>query len=288
MGSPINICLTAKGSIIMKAYFEKYSTEKTPEATDEAKIYLVTAIEDGVKLYNSLISSDEAKAEDTVKVFKAIKSFEDKYNSLSKDEYMRDKKVAPEGAMMAAIKDPTYAAVRVRNAKDDDGNPKLANDTVNKTINLIALHKFCGGIGVDTGWVNSAKKLWMLLIARGVFEKLPDDASEETIKNALTSFVDCDFMKTTAKMKALGKSLTSNTKILEKLAELINRMIGEDFKPLTNDVRFILQTYCQKDRRNEATVKYCTEKGFADILLDVCRRMVCGIQYKDSFKLKSK
>lgn len=272
----------------VQEFVTTYEPEKAPQKAEEAKVYLVNAIDEGIKLYNSIIGTSEAKAEDTAKVFKGIKALEDKYNTVSKTEYQENKKIAPEGAMMAAIKDPTYPTVRVRNVKSDDGVIRLAAGNVNKTINLISLHKFCGGIGVDHAWVNGAKKMWLSFVARGVFEKLPDDADEDAIKKALTDFLDCDFMKGIAKAKTAGKNLTSNTKLLENLTELIKRMIGEEYKPLTHDVRYILQAYSMKDRKEMLSVKYCTEKGFADILLDVCRRIVCNEAYKDNYKYGSK
>lgn len=267
----------------VNTYIEETAITKVPEKTDEAKIFLINSIDRGVGLYNTMMGT-EASADDVNKTFAHIKGLEEKYNSLSKNEKMKDLK-GKRNTMMSAIKSPFYPTVRVRNGKKDD--PTIKTENVERRINLIELNKLCGkdGMGKDTSWITKQKGLWLHFIARGIYDKLPDDVGEEIAKKALTDFSDCDFMKN------MKEELTSNGKLEIALKQLITAMVGEEFKPKMKDVRYIMQAVCKRSNKagkeNENTITYVKEKGFSDLILDVLRRIVCSVEYKDDYKVKT-
>ena len=269
-----------------KEFLENYDIEKAPTTPVECKSWLADGIDKGILVYNGMQGTD-ASVDAVNKVYKAIEALRDRYNGVVKQEYLKDLKTKPE-PLMAAIRSPFYKTVRIKDDPKEDIKT-ITKEEVERRVNPIDLDKFCGKTtGKDHVWVARMKTLWLAFIARGIFEKLPDDASEETIKKALTDFEDCDFMKEVGNMKAVGVNLTSNTKLETRLSECVAAMIGEEYSPKLKDVRYILQVYTKRSTKKgeENTVVYCKEKPFADIIMDVCRRIVCNIDYKDSYKIK--
>lgn len=191
--------------------------------------------------------------------------------------------------MLEAIKVFNYDVIRAVEKKVGEGDVKTSvleiTDGV-RQIDLRALHKFIdGGIGKNKSWIYMIQQFNKLMTAR-VINDLSGTAKEKSAK--LKKLNDSYAMDKIARDIDLGKDVVSNTAMLNALQSIITAMIGDEYKALTHDVKFLLYTYCRKDRA-ALKVNCANHKYLTSYVMSIANRIVTGGVYEEGYKaVKSK
>ena len=94
---------------------------------------------------------------------------------------------------------------------------------------------------------------------------------------------DSYYMSDLAKSIDMGKNPTSKTNLLKTLTTVIQAMIGEEYKPLSHDVNFLLLVYGKKSRK-ALTVTCANHKYLRGYCMEICHRLVMGKVYDVDYK----
>ena len=274
-----------------KVFGEDFGIDAMPneigKKTDTAMAWILQSAEHGTELIELLAVN--APDYNYQKVVDAVKTLCTEYNSRAKHLHYNKLMVAA-NPILAAVDEPDYKGIKYSESKNNDDDSKVFGITdVVFNVDLESLYKHCKKVkmacGVKSSWYNDMATILMQMIVRGIKEKYPDDA-EKARKEAVDMFNSCYKIKEISAKIDTDEDPTSITKLQKALTELIADMIGEEYKPLKCDVRYLLQVYCQGDRRTRGNVKYVSSKEFSRYLLDVLCRIVKGKDYTNSYKTK--
>lgn len=182
---------------------------------------------------------------------------------------------AEDGPMMEAVRRLTYPVIKAKETKDEVTTIEVMRVvTQDKPIDLAKLHKSCNGIGVDKDWIYAVEKFNMLMTARKC-EELGIDP---------TSVNDSFAMSRIAKQYDLGKNPASKTNILKTMQSIVTMMIGDQYKPVSHDVNYILSIYAKKSNRKALTVSCANHKYMRQYMAEICHRLVTGGHYECEYK----
>lgn len=187
-----------------------------------------------------------------------------------------DECAATEDPMMAAIKRLSYTVIAVKDVKKDKEDAIATREVIEKDrqIDLLKLHKYIeGGIGHDKSWNHYVEKFNFLMTA----QKAVDLGIDPKAIN------DSYAMSDISKQIDMGKTPTSKTNILKTLTTVVQAMVGEEYKPVSHDVAFLMSVYSRKSRK-ALTVTCANHKYMRGYLMEICHRIVTGKAYELEFK----
>lgn len=187
-----------------------------------------------------------------------------------------DECAATEDPMMEAIKRLSYTVIAVKDVKKDKDAPVATREVIEKDrqIDLLKLHKYIeGGIGHDKNWNHYVEKFNFLMTA----QKAVDLGIDPKAIN------DSYAMSDISKQIDMGKTPTSKTNILKTLTTVVQAMVGEEYKPVSHDVAFLMSVYSRKSRK-ALTVTCANHKYMRGYLMEICHRIVMGKTYELEFK----
>lgn len=190
-----------------------------------------------------------------------------------------------EDPMRAACEKLEYATIAVKDEKtDEDSIPVRRLTSRTRPIDLLDLHKLAkdrglGGIGVNHDWNAYVQKLNLLMTVLTAKELgVPADRMKE--------INDSYNMSVIAHSIELGENPTSNTKMLKTLTTVVRAMIGEEYKPISKDVKFVEYAYRKKSRR-ALTITVANHKTMRNLLMEVCNRLITdGVYDVDCKEIK--
>lgn len=233
---------------------------------------LRASIEANVKAYND--ANQNARFEEVSKLDAAIQEAINEYTSIARDICFEDCE-ATDDPMMTAIKTLEYTTIGVKdNKKGDDKIPVREVIEKEKQIDLMKLHKFVdGGIGKDKNWAYMIEKLNMLMTAQKAVDLGidPKDINDSYAMNKISREYN------------LGKNPASKTNLLKTLTLIVQAMIGEEYKPVSHDVNFLLSVYSRKSRK-ALTVTCANHKYMRGYMMEICHRIVMGKTYDIDYK----
>lgn len=234
---------------------------------------LRATVEEKVKAYNEAFQ--EKKFSESVVIDTEITSAINEYTSIVRDMCFEDCKNS-DNPMLAAVRMLSFMTIGV---KDElEGETKIPVRSViekERQIDLLKLHKYCGGIGADKNWVYIVERFNMLMTV----QKAVDLGIDPKAIN------DSYAISEIAKALDLGKNPVSKTNILKTLRGVISAMMGEEFEKKANshDVNFLLSIYSRKNRK-ALTVTCANHKYMRGYVMEICHRIVTdgtyGIEYK--------
>lgn len=187
-----------------------------------------------------------------------------------------DECAATEDPMMEAIKRLSYTVIAVKDVKKDKEDAIATREVIEKDrqIDLLKLHKYIeGGIGRDKSWNHYVEKFNFLMTA----QKAVDLGIDPKAIN------DSYAMSDISKQIDMGKTPTSKTNILKTLTTVVQAMVGEEYKPVSHDVAFLMSVYSRKSRK-ALTVTCANHKYMRGYLMEICHRIVTGKSYELEFK----
>lgn len=233
---------------------------------------LKTTVETKTKAYNE--ARLESKYAEAATLMKAIDEAVNEYSGIARSICFDDL-AATEDPMLEAIKKLSYEVVATKDTtKGDDKIPTLEVIVKDKQIDLLKLHKHIeGGIGHDKGWNYNVEKFNFLLTAQKAID-LGIDPKEINDSYAMSDL---------SKQIDMGKTPTSKTNILKTLTKVVQAMIGEEYKPTSHDVNFLMSVYSKKSRK-ALTVTCANHKYLRGYLMEICNRIVTGGVYGLDYK----
>lgn len=183
---------------------------------------------------------------------------------------------AAENPMIAAVTKLSYLTIAVKDEKKEDGTFSTRSIIdKERPIDLLRLHKYCGGIGANPNWADIAQKMNFLLTAQKAIDLglNPKDVNDSYAMSEIAAKYD------------MGKNPTSKTNMLRTLTTVIQAMLGEEYKPVSHDVNFLLSVYSRKNRR-ALTVSCANHRSFRNYIAEICHRIVTGKSYALDYKVK--
>lgn len=233
---------------------------------------LRASVEANVKAYND--ANQNARFEEVSKLDTSIQEAVNEYTSIARDICFEDC-AATDDPMMTAIKTLEYTTIGVKDSKKgDDKIPVREVIEKERQIDLLKLHKFVdGGIGKDKNWAYMIEKLNMLMTAQKAVDLGidPKDINDSYAMNKISREYN------------LGKNPASKTNLLKTLTLIVQAMIGEEYKPVSHDVNFLLSVYSRKSRK-ALTVTCANHKYMRGYMMEICHRIVMGKTYDIDYK----
>lgn len=226
--------------------------------------------------YNSAML--EAKFEEAVAIDEETEKAVNEYTALARTICFEDC-AAAEDPMLEAVKRLCYPTIRIKDSKvGEEKVPVREIVDVEKQIDILKLHKFVeGGIGADPKW-NLVIEQFNLLLTLQAARDIGADPKEINDSYAMSDL---------AKEIDLGKNPTSKTNMLKTLTQVVQAMIGEEYKPVSHDVNFLMKVYTRKSRK-ALTVTCGNHRYLRGYLMEVCHRIVMGERYDVDYKQKRK
>lgn len=302
---------TTEKLAIAKALMEEFSEAKKPSKSADAMTWCEEGIDKILSAYNDLKGTDAA-SKDVGEVYARIDALKAAYNEASCSNHMEKIKSQQQGSMMYAINNPHYRTIKIKKGTKNNGFQE-SKDTADRRIDLLKLQEFCGGtaggFGADIKWIMTMTDTWIDFQARGVIDGISeeitaaeisatktgskmsdDDAKKQIMASRISKVLTPHFGKEYADKVAADGGISNGT--LEKmLRKTVSQMLGDGeenkkYLPKMVDARYIVKVYAKRSRREENTVEYPKFKEFADIIMDILRNKVCGIEYKDITRTK--
>lgn len=242
-------------------------------AEKENRLQVLKAlVEEKVKAYNEAMQ--DGKFDEVSKLDTEITDTVNEYTSIVRDMCFEDC-AASDDPMMAAVTALSFMTIGVKDTKK--GDEKLpVREVIEKErqIDLLKLHKFVdGGIGHNKEWVYMIEKFNLLMTC----QKAKDLGVDPTAIN------DSYAMSEIAKGYDLGKNPASKTNLLKTLTAIVQAMVGEEYKPVSHDVNFLLSVYSRKSRK-ALTVTCANHKYMRGYIMEICHRIVTGKTYEVDYK----
>lgn len=242
-------------------------------AEKEAKLKeLRVTVDEKVKAYNEAMQ--DGKFDDVQKLDTEITDSVNEYTSIVRDMCFEDC-AASDDPMMTAVTLLSFMTIGVKDTKK--GDEKLpVREVIEKErqIDLLKLHKFVdGGIGHNKEWAYMIEKFNLLMTC----QKAKDLGIDPTAIN------DSYAMSEIAKGYDLGKNPASKTNLLKTLTAIVQAMVGEEYKPVSHDVNFLLSVYSRKSRK-ALTVTCANHKYMRGYVMEICHRIVTSKTYEVDYK----
>lgn len=233
-------------------------------------------VEELVKDYNEAYQTGELK--NAAKTEADIVEYVNQYTALARKECF-ERLAKSADPMLEAIKELTFPTIRARDTRQGEEKiPVRVVEDIDRPIDILKLHKEVkeaggDGIGADKNWNYMIEKLNFLLTAQkckdlGVD---PKSVNDSYAMNAISREID------------LGKNPTSKTNILKTLTQVVQAMIGDEYKPVSHDVNYLLTIYAKKNRQ-ALSVTCATHRYMRNYIAEICHRIVTGRGYDVQFK----
>jgi len=234
---------------------------------------LRSSVDAKVKAYNDAFQNK--RFDESSKIDGEIVDTVNEYTGIVRDMCFEDCKASGD-PMLAAVRMLSYMTIGVKDTLE--GESKTPVRTVvekERAIDLLKLHKYCDGIGVDKNWMYMVEKFNMLMTAQKAVDLGIDP------KGISDSYA----MSEIAKGFDLGKNPASKTNLLKTLRNIVSAMIGEEFakKVTSHDVNFLLSVYSRKNRK-ALTVTCANHKYMRGYMAEICHRVVTDKQYEVDYK----
>ena len=229
--------------------------------------------EEMVKAYNEAYQSEDYKSAKELE--EKLEELVNKYTSIVRVACFQTCKESAD-PMLTAVTMLYFTTIAVKEEKvGEDKIPVRSIIDRNKQIDLIALDRYCGGIGKEKNWKHFIQKFnYELTAAR--CKELGIDPKEVN---------DSFLMSDIAREYDMGKNPASKTNLLKSLSTIIKAMLGDEYKPLSHDVAFLGYVYSRKSRK-ALTVSMANHNQLTKYIAEVCHRIVTGKQYNADYKRK--
>lgn len=244
-------------------------------AEKEAKLHELRATAEAKAVeYNTAMM--ETRFDDAAKLDEEITDAVNEHTAIARDICFEDCAAAAD-PMIEACTRLSFDTIAAKDSKKGDEKiPVLEIVDREKQIDLQKLHKHVnGGIGKDKNWIYAVEKLNMLMTA----QKAKDLGVDPTSIN------DSYAMNDISRSYDLGKNPASKTNLLKTLTAIVAAMIGEEYKPVSHDVNFLLSIYSKKGKK-ALSVTCANHRYMRGYVMEICHRLITGKTYDVEFKAK--
>lgn len=314
--TPTNTPIVNSDEASAKAFLTSYDMANMPKDNGQALTWLTQGIAEGLLAYNAIQGTDISVSVSN-DVDNRLNDLRGKYNGVSKAIYIeniRQISSDPLKAMMTAIHDPFYGTISIVDIPVEGQLPKREARPVKKRIGLLDLDKKIKNIGKNSTWTSNLKKAWLMFLSRGIIEVVETDVKSENLEAARKAdwaqgmndndirreIVARRYESALAKMDSTvtnhiiseyraGNFVLDNKSLEKILKDLFVDIIdlgeaNKQYAPKMADVRHIKQLFF-KAGKVENQVKHCKETQFANLIMDVLRCRVEGVEYSFDIKI---
>lgn len=232
--------------------------------------------EEMARAYNEAFQSEDYKS--AFEIEEKLKELVNKYTSIVRTACFQACKESAD-PMLAAIKMLNFMTIAIKDEKVGEEKKTNVRNIIDKPrqIDLVALDKYCGGIGKERNWKHYVQKYNCIMTA-DCCRKLDAPIDPRTVND---SFVMSDI----ARAYDMGKNPASNTNRLKTLGMIIAAMIGDEYKPLSRDLVFLDAVYTRKGRQ-ALTVTVASNNQLIKYVAEICHRIVMNKHYMVDYKQK--
>lgn len=313
--TPANAPIVDSDEALAKVFLANYDLSSLPKDNREALVWLTQGIADGLLAYNAIQGTDVSISVSN-SVDTRLNDLRGKYNGVSKAIYIENiRQISdPLKAMMTAIHSPFYETISIVDIPVEGQSPKRESRPVKKRIGLLDLSKKIKNIGKNSTWTAKLTKAWLMFLSRGIIEVVETDVKSENLEAARNAdwaqgmnddgirreIVARRYESALTKMESTvtnhivseyraGNFVLSNSALEKILKDLFVDIIdlgeaNKQYAPKMADVRHIRQLFF-KAGKAENQVKACKETQFANLIMDVLRYRVEGVEYTFDFKI---
>lgn len=314
--TPANTPIVDSDEASAKVFLASYDLSNLPKDNRAALVWLTQGITEGLLSYNAIQGTDISVSVSN-DVDKRLDDLKGKYNGISKAIYLEDiRQISsdPLKAMMTAIHNPFYETISIVDIPVEGQPPKREARPVKKRIGLLDLDKKIKNIGKNSTWTSKLKKAWLMFLSRGIIEIVEKDVKSENLEAARKAdwaqgmsdddirreIVARRYESALTKMEGTvtnhivseyraGNFVLSNSALEKILKDLFVDIIdlgeaNKQYAPKMADVRHIKQLFF-KAGKVENQVKHCKETQFANLIMDVLRCRVEGVEYSFDIKI---
>lgn len=190
-----------------------------------------------------------------------------------------------EDPMVKACELLDFDAIKSTITEDNDaGTRTMTIDDCKKPVDLKKFAEYAKKrsktIGHDTSWPLAVEKFNMLMTLDRAVQL---GVSPERIKEINDSYAIRDM----AKQWDEGKNIISNTQELKSLAGVIQMMIGDAYKPVSHDLKYLHMIYTKKGK-GALKVSCANHNLMRRYLQEICHRLITGKSYDVEFKVVKK
>lgn len=213
------------------------------------------------------------------------------YNELLKQAAFAGYKKSAD-PIKAALVSPTYLIHAIKESKEDGVLMGIEDGTKDARINLGEFFKFLGEATTWKSLVGQYAQVMRIKVAEDLGLTYRDVALEygtsinmERIYSDLAKFNAKESEVNPISANQMAKRLQE---ILDKVYFVDNSKGQNKFLATSADVKFMLYAFTKQDTNAVSVLKLVTDKAVENMLVDVLHKMVCGINYRMTFKDKSK
>lgn len=194
-----------------------------------------------------------------------------------------DEILASEDPMVEACRRLDFDAIKYNINEDNDTKIKtMVVESCTKQIELKKLSEYA----VKSGKTFGHDAQWYLAIEKFNFLMTLDRATQlgvspERIKEVNDSYAMADM----ARQFDEGKNIISNTQELKSLAGVIELMLGDGYKPVSHDLRYLHMIYTKKGK-GALKVSCANHRFMTRYIQEICHRIITGKTYDIEFKAK--
>lgn len=211
----------------------------------------------------------------TIKLDDTLTELETQYNTLAHKKLCEEVSKFDNPAL-EAVKRLNYPAIKLKKSRGKEEQfYTMEVNVVDKLVDLYKLNSYIdGGIGQDATWVDMFANANMLLAARTCDEIGADK------KTLLGTY------KISAYAKELGCDIkdipTSNTKLKAMIQKLVDALVGGEYVVTSADLMFAVHASTREGRA--LNLKQANDKGFRQIMLKLCHRIVTDAKYELTYQ----
>lgn len=246
---------------------------------------LTTAIEGNIIAYNTAMLEERLK--DAQKLDAELIELEAEYIAQRQIEVFKELAETEKPMLQAVTIHHFNVFGHVDKVDKKEGTTTREMITRKRQIDLKRFDEFCRRSGDspahDPMWYAYVERFNQLMCMRAATELGLDPKV----------VADSYYVSKQAEELALGKTPTSNTKILAALQKCVDTIIYKDekgegkneFKAVSHDVAYLLMVYAKKSK-NELTVATANHSVMRRLIADICNRIVTGNTYTVDYKTK--
>lgn len=213
-----------------------------------------------------------------------IEKLVSEYSDKAKDECYKAL-IESKNPMVEACTQMTYEVIKTQDKSEKGIFMRREVVNRNANIDLLDLHRRAakeGGIGVNPHWVYMIEKLNFLMAVK-VGQSVADKKwGKKEVLETLKRYK----MQEQSREFQFSANPLSNTQILKTLTNIVQAMIGEEFKPITHDLNFLKEVYSKG--KSDNTLQLPNHKTFALRLMKICNNCITHSGYEANTNLIKK
>ena len=240
----------------------------------ENLVVLRAKAEEKVREYNAAVLENKGTRSIEEELTNTVNEYTSVARSICFDE-CRDS----DDPMMTAVQRLTFDTIATHPEKVEGASFSLMT-IIDKEqpIDLGKLHKYCGGIGADTAWLNMLEKFNFHMTAKRAIRLgiNPANINDSYAMSEISKAID------------LGENPVDDDHILDTMQAIVTAMVGPEYTNAITpyDVAYLDSIYAKKVGKRALAVGVANHAHLRSYMAEICHRAVMGKSYAIEYKTK--